>query len=283
MTNPFQTAPRCVQWAAVLLAALSAFQLIVSFNVLPFARFMWLLEVSLPNIAIMLGLAAGLLFGLNLVRVLFAGLVVYWAAIEVFAWYHLGFFSMSLVSDVAARLLPCVSLGLCFLPAANRYFADSPGPAPAPAALPGKPAVSARTAKLLAGGLLVAIILLKVFEPALRDAGYQGRELTGARARIMDGAKDIQVGNNLRLLIAATDQYAMEHSGASAKFSDLVGPGKLIARLPPVVGEKYPETYSPGTDPVAIMPDGTTLTYDRRTFQTRRSAPPTPPRPRPAP
>jgi hypothetical protein len=99
----------------------------------------------------------------------------------------------------------------------------------------------------------------------------------------MDGAKDIQIGNNLRLLIAATNQFALEHSGAAAKFSDLVGPNKLITRLPSVVGETYPEEYSPGTDPVAVMPDGTILSYDQNTFQTRRSAPASSHQEKPAP
>ena len=276
MTNPFQTAPRCVQWAAVLLGALPVFQTIVAFGTMPFGRFLWLLEVSLPNIGIMLGLAAGLLFGLNLVRILFAGLVVYWAAIEVFAWYHLGFFSMSLVSDATARLLPSVSLVLCFLPAANRYFSDNAEPnqaqkteTPAPA----KPRVSAATTKLVAGIVVVGIILLKVFGPALRDASYQGPELGAARERIRDGAKDIQIGNNLRQLIAATAQFSMENPGKTARYADLVGPNKLIVRLPPVAGEKYPDAYSLDTAPVAIMPDGTILSYDPQTFQTRRAAP----------
>jgi exosortase/archaeosortase family protein len=270
MTNPFRTAPRCVQWAAVLLAALPAFQTVVSFFTLAFGRFMLVLEISLPSVAIVLGLAGGILFGLNLVRLLFACLVAYWTAGEIFAWYHLGFFSMSLVSDVVTRLLPCVSLVLCFLPAANRYFADAPAPTPVS---PAKPAVTARAAKLLAGGLLVGIILVKVLAPVLREARYEGRDLGAVRSRIMDADKDIQIGNNLRLLSSAADQFALEHSGASARFTDLVGPGKYLPSLPRPAGEEYPDVILPGTDPVARMPDGTLLIYDRQTFLTRRAAP----------
>jgi hypothetical protein len=286
MKNPFQTAPRCVQWAAVTLVALPVFNTIVALGVMPFARFISLWQILLPNLGVLLLIAAGLLYGINLVRLLFAGLVILMTASEVVGWYSHGFSAMSLVSAVTARVLPCIALGLCFLPAANRYFSGKVEPDPAledEAAAPKTAIGPAAKIVLLVVVLIGGVFLLKRFAPALQNASSMSREQKAAHASIMQGAQDTQIGYNLRMLITAYNQYALDHGGETAKYSDLVGPDKFITQLSPVAGERYPEEYSPGTDPVAVMPDGTILSYDQNTFKTVRTAPSSSPRAKPAP
>jgi hypothetical protein len=57
MRNPFQIAPRCVQWAAVTLLALPVFNIVVALNVTSFGRFLSLWRITLPNIGVQLGLS----------------------------------------------------------------------------------------------------------------------------------------------------------------------------------------------------------------------------------
>jgi hypothetical protein len=276
MKNPFQTAPRCVQWAAVILIALPVFETVVALNVMSVDRYLSQWRLLLPPVGIMLGLAAGLLFGVNLVRLLFAGLVLCLAATEVFAWYYLGFNTMSLVSALVPRVVPFIALGLCFLPPANRYFAGKS----APAAAPDVPRAAAKTGNgtvpkllLVAAVLVVGLFLVKQFTPALEDASVMSRDQKDALARITEGAQDTQIGQNLRLLLTASSQYAMEHPGATPRYADLVGPNRFLTQLPPVVGEKYPDAYPPGVDPVAVLPDGSVVSCHRETFRTIRLRP----------
>ena len=106
MRNPFQIAPRCVQWAAVTLVALPVFNIVAALNVTSFGRFLSLWRITLPNLGVQLGLAVGLLFGLNLVRILFAGLMVWMAAAEVFAWHYNGFSATSLARNTRKHTSP---------------------------------------------------------------------------------------------------------------------------------------------------------------------------------
>jgi type IV pilus assembly protein PilA len=76
--------------------------------------------------------------------------------------------------------------------------------------------------------------------------------------------------NNVRQLVAAADQYYLEHDTSVAKYSDIVGPDKYVKHLRPIVGEEYPESFLKDQPVKVIKPDGTVLTYDPETGRMRR-------------
>ena len=275
MENPFRTAPRSVQWAAVILAALPVFDTIVALQVMPVAQWASQWPVRLPNITLQLGIAAGLLYGINIVRLYFLASVLFIAGAEVFAWSQQGFYSMSLVADLTSRLLPCAAFVLCVLPDANRYFAGKHEPsAESEQATVAKSDVPVAKITLLLLVLLFGLVVLQRFGPLLANASFMSSEHRAAQARIMQVAEDTTISNNLRMLAMASNQYFLERSEAdTAGYSDLVGPGKYVTKLVPCAGEKYPELFRRGVDPVAVLPDEVVVAYDSTTGRTTRFKP----------
>jgi len=276
MKNPFNVAPRCVQWAAVILIAVQIFSIVVSVQVAPLARYLPYGAALLASLGLQLALAGGLLFGMNLVRLLFAGLVLYGAAVDFFVWSHLGFSSMSLVSDLTPRIAPFLSLILVFLPAANRYFA-SKGKQEAveeDAVTPESSQVGTivRIAVLLLL-LVVGIPLVKHFRPAFENATAMNSEQKVAYAQYQQDLQDLKIVENLRLLSQAQSQYFLDHRGTTAKFSDLVGSDRFISQLSLAAGEKYPDEFIEGKEPVAILPDSTIVYYDQKALKAKRIPP----------
>ena len=88
--------------------------------------------------------------------------------------------------------------------------------------------------------------------------------------------QNILIPQNLHRLADAQAGYLRAHPGKTAKFADLVGPSRTVAKLDPVAGEKYPAEFPPGTDPVAILPDGIAMGFDPMSGQAMRSLPNSP-------
>jgi hypothetical protein len=276
MKNPFSVAPRCVQWAAVILAAVPVFNIVVALNVVSLARYLQYGWVLLASIAVELAFAVGLLLGMNLVRLLFAAMVLYNVATSIISWSQEGLSSMSLVSDLTARIAPCLSLVLVFLPAANGYFSGKPGPEPKEEKVEkgeGRalgPVI--RIAGLLAL-LVVGIPLVRHFRPAFEDASSMNRAQKIAYLKYQQDMQDLQIVANLQLLGQAQSQYFFEHPGATAKYSDLVGSNRFIKQLTSAASEKYPDEFVEGREPVAILPDGTTVSFDHEALKAKRTSP----------
>lgn len=77
--------------------------------------------------------------------------------------------------------------------------------------------------------------------------------------------------NNARMLSAAADQYYLESDKNTAKYTDLVGPDKMVRAMINIMGEKYPETFAKNQPIKIIKPDGTVITYDSNTGQMTRT------------
>jgi len=276
MRNPFSVAPRCVQWAAVILIAIPIFNLVVSLNVTSGARLLTFWKILFVSTAIQVAYAVGLLFGMNLVRLLFGATFCYYATSGILTWSEQGFSSMSLVSSLTALIAPCISLVLVFLPPANRYFSSSHKQEPmAEKAEEQEPWAFwpiARIAVLLVL-LIVGVPLVRYFRPALENASSMNQAQKGAYAKYQQDMQDLRIVENLRLLSQAQGQFSLEHPGVPAKYSDLVGPDRLIKRLTLAAGEKYPDVYVEGKEPVAILPDGTMVAYDWQAFKAKRTPP----------
>jgi hypothetical protein len=281
MKNPFDIAPRCVQWAAVILIAVPIFSIVVSFSVTSPERFLAFGGILFVITAIQVAYAVGLLFGMNLVRLLFAVTFCYTATTSILAWLQQGFSSMSLVSSLTALIGPGIALVLVVLPQANRYFAGKRKPEEAVEEKAEK--VDARVfafwpiARIIVLLLLlvVGIPLVRHFRPALENATSMNKAQKSAYAKYQEDLQDLQIVENLRLLTQAQGQYFYEHQGSlTAEYSDLVGPGHFLKQLTATAaGEKYPDSYTSGQDPVATLPDGRIVFFDMQAFKAKRMAP----------
>ncbi|MBK9989350.1 MAG: hypothetical protein IPP19_01095 [Verrucomicrobia bacterium] len=69
--------------------------------------------------------------------------------------------------------------------------------------------------------------------------------------------QSIQIGENLHKLQYEAELFLRKNPGKTAKLADLVGPGKSLAKLTLVAGEKYPAEILPGVNVTATLPDGT--------------------------
>jgi hypothetical protein len=275
MENPFQSAPRSVQWAVVMLAALPVFDTIVALNVMPAELWASQWPARLPSIVIQLTIAAGLLYGINIIRLLFIASVLFMVGTDIFAWSQLGVYSMSLVASLTPRLIQCVAFVLCVLPDTNRYFAGKHEP-PAES----EPATVTKSTRhfskiiLLLLVLILGLVVVQRFGPLLEDASFLSSEHLATRSRIMQGTGDLAISNNLSMLATASNQYFLEQSQAdTAGISDLVGPGKYITKLVLWAGEKYPEVIRRDVNPVAVLPDENIISYDSTTSRTTRHKP----------
>jgi hypothetical protein len=250
MTNPFRITPQTVQWSAFSLVFIPVFDAMVTLNEVPLAIYLEYWPYRLLNLGVWLGLSVGLLYGLNLVRILFVTLFVISVASELYRWHHLGLPSTNLVARAVSLGLPCVALILCFMPSANRYFRRSASdgtPAPGSTA---EAAMAKTEARRTRPWINLPLVLL-----ALGGAFVLVR-MIGPDQRTRD-VQDLAIGNNLRMLRLAERQFQIEEPGRVAKLSDLVGDQtKSIPKLNYVAGEKYPEDFPYGVEPVATLPNG---------------------------
>ena len=76
--------------------------------------------------------------------------------------------------------------------------------------------------------------------------------------------------NNVRQLEGAASQYFIENGTSEAKYTDIVGPGKYVQNIQPVVGEKYPRIFSKDHPVEIIKADGTVWVYDPHTGHLKR-------------
>lgn len=264
MRNPFRTAPRSVQWAGVILIALPVFDALVALQITSAGAFFAQWPVRLPAVACLLGCACGVLFGVNLVRLLFAGLLLLSLVQQAVSWHYLGAISFSVVYDLVSRIAPWIALILCFVPSANRYFAHRNSvPAESDQARSPAPRPTYMLTIALSGALVLVAGLWAVRRfGSLANAGYMSPELQREHGRIFSEGSDVPIGNNLRMLQTAANQYFLENGSVDrVALSQLVGPGRLITRLEPFAGESYPAEVRRGADPEAVFPDGSRLVY----------------------
>jgi len=251
MKNPFQTAPRCVQWAAVILIAVQVFSIVVGLKIAPAARYLPFSGVLLPSIALQLTFAGGLLFGMNLVRLLFAATYLYGVTTMLIFWSQQGgVSSMSLFNDLPALFAPALSLVLVFLPPANRYFAGKAQPEPKMEKVEKEKLLAfwpiARIVVLIFL-LVVGLPLVRRYRPVFENATSMNKQQKADYAQYQRDLQDIQIVENLRMLDQAQNQYFYEHAVTSAKYSDLVGPDHFIYLLTTsAAGEKYPDEFISG-------------------------------------
>jgi len=238
-------------------------------------------QILLPNIGFQIALGVGLFYGINLVRLLLAGLVIWAVATEVFVLNYLGFNSMSLVADITPRVAPFIALGLCFLPAANRFFS---GKAPNE----NKIEEPVRTSKaftligLLAIVFLVGLRVIRHYSPLLENASFTSREEKEAHDRIYQEAYEREMVNNCRMLATSMNQFFSEQDTLTkATYSDIVGPNKVVGEIVPVAGETYPSELIRDGELIVILRDGARIVYDTKTGETKRFPAPRPTKPRP--
>jgi len=270
MIKPTRTAPRCVQWAAVILVAIPVFSLVVAFNVTSFERLLSQWPILLPSLGFQIALGIGLIYGINLVRLLFAGLVIWAAATEVFVLYYNGFSSMSLVANITPQVGPFIALGLCFLPAANRFFSGKES-AENKVAEPSTTSNTFVIIGLLAIVLLVGLVAVRHFSPLLENASVTSREQQEEHDRIYQEAYEREMVNNCRMLATAMNQFFFEQPTLTkATYADLVGPNKFIGGITPVAGEKYPSEFVREGKLIVVLHDGARLEYNPNTGETNR-------------
>jgi hypothetical protein len=292
--NPFKAAPRCVQWAAVLLIALPIFDTLVAFGSFPISTILAQWPQRLLPMAAIWAIAVGLLWGINVVRIGFALLILQAFFTQLFIIGSGGFHFYNVAYNATWVEVPIVSLILCYLPSANCYFkrqkskdfgrqedgkAGNPENASSLAgavdecevggpAHPKPRRTTAKTMLVLALGLgLIAVSYKVLILPAIKQSRLMDKE----HERIYRNAQESQVFINLRLLAAAANQYYLEHSASTAHLTDLVvGSGKYIENFSAAAGEKYPDVFIRGQEITAVMPDGVHLSLDPETNQTRR-------------
>jgi hypothetical protein len=278
MVNPFQTAPRCVQWAAIILCANPVFQFVVALNVVSSANIVSLAPNLVMSMVVPLIFGFGLLFGVNLARLLFAVLMIYMIATKAMVLQRFGINSLSPVYDLTTLAAPCIAVGLCFRPEANRYFsgekaAESKVQAPAPdAALNPAPTASPDGKAWINLGLLavaasVSFMVIKHFTPSLENAGIRSPEID----RIYEVSYERGMANNCRMLATAMNQFFLDRPTLNnVAFTDLVGPDKFILRFTPIAGETYPAEFTRDGNMVVILRDGAHLVYNPNTGETTR-------------
>lgn len=88
--------------------------------------------------------------------------------------------------------------------------------------------------------------------------------------KVRTASQEKAILNNVRQLSAAADQYYLETGKTTARYSDIVGPGKYVGSITRVMQEKYPETFSQEKPIDVVKPDGTVLRYDPDTATIRR-------------
>jgi hypothetical protein len=294
MKNPFNEAPRCVQWAAVILFSLPIYDAVVALRVLSASVYFSQWSQRAIPVALLWAFAVGLLWGINIVRIAFLANLIFAAFTTLVTISSYGYLNFGALYSLTWQIAPVIALVLCFLPAANRYFTRKSGSslaAPVSSASPDvpepvSPSASLQTADLdsreaprrrgpsrtvlvvLPLAVVATVLLLWGFVfPAFQNA----RQITDARDEAYHRAIDeSQVTNNLRQLSTAANQYFLEHNGSTAHLSDLVGPNRYFRTLGPASGVKYPEVYSPSTPLIAVLPDGSRMSYDPDTGKTQR-------------
>jgi hypothetical protein len=291
--NPFKAAPRCVQWASVLLIALPIFDALVAFGSFPISTILAQWSQRLLPMAAIWAIAVGLLWGINVVRIGFALLMLQAFFTQLLIIGSGGFQFYNVAYNATWVEVPIVSLILCFLPRANCYFKRKKSKdfdrqedskvgnlehAPSPVgtangsedggpAHPKSRLITAKTMLVLALGLGMMAIGYKVLiSPAIK----QPRPVDKEHERIDRNGKESQVFINLRLLATAANQYYLDHSASTAHFTDLVGSGKYVENFSAAAGEKYPDVFARGQEITAVMPDEVHLSLDPETNQTRR-------------
>lgn len=256
MKESSRSVPRCVQWAGAILIALPIFDLIVAIGALGLEQTIVQWPLRLGSTALFIALAVGLVLGINLVRLLFAGLLLLSTATRLWGWYYLGAFSYSVALHLTWLIAPYLSLALCFLPGANRYFARQPVDETS-----ADPAVSRH--RVIALGVLAILVLGGVLHFLPGDSGCSSPGLREEHERIMLEADDLRIINNCRVVTAAMHQYFLEHPDAKyVAWSDLVGPNRMVGRLVARAGEIYPAELTRHGRIVVERPDGSELVYD---------------------
>ena len=263
MKNPFKVAPRCVQWASVILFALPVLDMVVALSAIPALTLLSQWRERLLPTSIIWCFALGLLYGINVVRIGYIAMVLLGLFNQVVIIGSFGFPLTGAVYDFTGVLVPVISLVLTFLPAANRYFTPK-----------SYETNRAKTSKFRIVALVIGIpcalwggvLVYRFVASSIRNAPQINQE----REKINRAGQEAQVLNNLRLLATAASQYYFEHSATTAEYSELVGTNRFITRLPSVAGEKYPDKYDRDAVLVAVMPDGIRLSYDPQTGQTSR-------------
>jgi hypothetical protein len=270
--NPFKAAPRCVQWASVLLIALPIFDLLVALGSTSTSAVLAQWSARLLPTATLWAVAIGLLWGINVVRIIFALLMLQALFTQFIITASYGPLFSNWTYNATWVAVPMVSLILCFLPGANRYFKRQTGEAagrpPAAAGTAKSHSVAIGTILILALGLgIMAVGYYKWVVPRARE---QSRRMEQEHERINRGGQEIQVFSNLRLLATAANQFYLDYSTSTALYIDLVGNDKFVSNLSAVAGERYPDTFTRGEEIAAVMPDGVHLSLDPETGRTRR-------------
>ena len=82
--------------------------------------------------------------------------------------------------------------------------------------------------------------------------------------KVREASQEKVILNNLRQLSAAADQHYLETGTTTATYDDLVGPGKLIPRLVPAMGEDYRRIQFRAGEPLRLrLPNGRVVVYPR--------------------
>lgn len=281
MNNPLRHAPLPVRLAALLLVALSVSDAIVALCIFPREIVAQNWASYILTFARAFSLAAGLLLGINLFRLVLIAFAVFGLVVPLVQGPLTGLPALMTPLAIAQRVVLLVSLGLSLLPASGRYFGrhgwDN---------IRLNPALGDQPGTRLAWGLPLALLTIfagSIVGQQMRAPALTAERVSQAISAPAQSPEEIVIGRHLRLLWQMADQFALEHPDRVPRFEDLVGDGqrspssaptphtgKYIQGLKPAFGESYPEEYPRAVPLVATLPDGTRIVLDRKTSKVMR-------------
>lgn len=104
------------------------------------------------------------------------------------------------------------------------------------------------------------VALVAVYNPV--TVGVLAAMAIPAFQKVRMASQQKAIMNNLRQLSAAADQFYLEKGVSRAQYEDLVGPGKYIKVIQPVMGENYRVLRFRSGEALRIrLPDGRTVEY----------------------
>lgn len=105
------------------------------------------------------------------------------------------------------------------------------------------------------------VAMMSVYNPV--TVGVLAAMAIPAFQKVRATSQDKAVLNNLRQFAVAGDRYCVEHGVGTAAYADLVGPGKYIRVIQPVVGEDYRALRYVSGQPLRVrLPNGRTIEYN---------------------
>jgi hypothetical protein len=111
----------------------------------------------------------------------------------------------------------------------------------------------------------VTVGLLAVIVVQSRMHAAPAYSAPGAMPPLPPGTTDRLIEGNLHALWIASIRFYQSHHTTTARYDDLVGPGKFIPRLKSWIGENYRYLrFEKGRALRLILPDGRVLSYPPR-------------------